>query len=110
MYKNFLEFFYSYEALDHEVQCVVVGIGVDLSSVLVSEKCAHAFLDSLTLQRLHLGLAVLWALFWWQTSTLVSPSFTKFFIFSGIGGVSFKLLVCEGTALFSLCQIYIYIG
>lgn len=59
MYKNFLEFFYSCEALDHEVQCVVVGIGVDLSSVLLSEECAHAFLVSLTLQRLHLGLAIL---------------------------------------------------
>lgn len=87
MYKNFPEFLYPCEALDHEVHCVVVGIGVDLSSVLVSEECAHAFLVSLALQRPYLGLAVLWALFLWQALTLVSSSFTKSFIFNGIGGV-----------------------
>lgn len=109
MCTSFPEFFYSYnEALDHKVKCAVLGIGVDLSSVLVSEECACAFLVSLTLQRLHLGLAVLWALFLLQALALVSPSFTKSFLFSGIDGGLFKLLIVKALPC-SLLVRFIYL-
>lgn len=60
VYENCSGFFHSSEALDHEVDYVVVGIGVGLHLVLASEEHApRACGASLTLQRLHLGLTVL---------------------------------------------------